>query len=278
MFTVEEFFMIRDLHLQGLNISQISQKTGYHRNTVRKYLAAQTLPTLAPRGTRPSKLDPFKEYIHQRISEYPLSAARICREMQEMGFDGKCTIVKDYSRAIRPRETVQAVLRYETKPGVQAQVGWGECDRIEEDGHSKKVYCFSMVLGYSRMRYMVFTLSTDVYTLIQCHLNAFEYFGGYTEEILYDNIKTVILKRALRTADHQWNAKFEDFFAYYGFMPRLCRPYCPQTKGKVENSIGYVKRDFLLGGTFSSLDDMNRQLLQPAVAQPGQRNAPRDDE
>ena len=262
MFTVEEFLMIRDLHHQGLNISQISRKTGYHRNTVRKYLAAQTVPIPASRRTRPSKLDPYKAYIQQRIRDYPLSAARIYREIQEMGFNGKYTIVKDYIREIRPPTRVPAVFRYETEPGVQAQVDWGECGHLDVDGRRRKLYCFSMILGYSRMRYAVFTLSTDTSTLIQCHLNAFEYFGGYTEEILYDNIKTVILKRALRASDHQWNPKFEDFFSHHGFIPRLCKPYCPQTKGKIENTIGYVKRDFLLGGTFSSLDDMNRQLLQ----------------
>ena len=107
------------------------------------------MPTPAPRTTRPSKLDPFKVYIQQRISEYSFSAARICREIQEMGFDGKCTIVKDYICTIRPQTPVQAVLRYETKPGVQAQVDWGECGRIEQDGHVRKVYCFSMILRYS---------------------------------------------------------------------------------------------------------------------------------
>ncbi len=262
MFTVEEFLVIRDLHHQGLNISQISRETGYHRNTVRKYLAAQTMPIPASRRPRPSKLDPYKEYIQQRIRDYPLSAARIYREIQEMGFRGKCTIVKDYIREIRPPTSVPAVFRYETNPGVQAQVDWGECGHLDVDGRRRKLYCFSMVLGYSRMRYVVFTLSTDTSTLIQCHLSAFEYFGGYTEEILYDNIKTVILKRALRASDHQWNLTFEDFFSHHGFIPRLCKPYCPQTKGKIENTIGYVKRDFLLGGTFSSLDDMNRQVLQ----------------
>ncbi|MFA5614026.1 MAG: IS21 family transposase [Methanoculleus sp.] len=262
MFTVEEFFVIRDLHHQGLNISQISRETGYHRNTVRKYLTAQTMPVPAPRRVRPSKLDPFKEYIQQRIRDYPLSAARIYREIQERGFDGKYTIVKDYIRKIRPPTSVPAVFRFETKPGVQSQVDWGECGHLNVDGRRRKLYCFSMILGYSRMRYVVFTLSTDTYTLIQCHLGAFEYFGGYTEEILYDNIKTVILKRALRAREHQWNPKFEDFFSHHGFIPRLCKPYCPQTKGKIENTIGYVKRDFLLGGTFSSLDDMNRQVLQ----------------
>jgi transposase len=262
MFTVEDFLVIRDLHHQGLNISQISRETGYHRNTVRKYLAAQTMPIPVSRRTRPSKLDPYKAYIQQRIRDYPLSAARIYREIQEMGFRGKCTIVKDYIREIRPSTSVPAVFRYETEPGVQAQVDWGECGHLDVDGRRRKLYCFSMILGYSRMRYVVFTLSTDTSTLIQCHLNAFEYFGGYTEEILYDNIKTVILKRALRAGDHQWNPTFEDFFSHHGFLPRLCKPYCPQTKGKIENTIGYVKRDFLLGGTFSSLDDMNRQLLQ----------------
>ncbi|MDD3932247.1 MAG: IS21 family transposase [Methanoculleus sp.] len=262
MFTVEEFFVIRDLHHQGLNLSQISRETGYHRNTVRKYLAAQTMPTPASRRPQPSKLDAYKDYIQNRIADYPLSAARIYREIQELGFAGKYTLVKEYIQTVRPNHGVPAVYRYETEPGIQAQVDWGECGHLEVDGRQRNLYCFSMILGYSRMRYAVFTLSTDTYTLLQCHLDAFDYFGGYTEEILYDNIKTVILKRALRARDHQWNPKFEDFFSHHGFIPRLCRPYRPQTKGKIENTIGYIKRDFLLGGTFSSLDDMNRQFLQ----------------
>jgi len=259
---MEEFLMIRDLYNQGLNISQIAQTTGVDRKTVRKYLATQTPPSAQPRTGKPGKLAAYKDYIQNRIADYPLSAARIYREIQEQGFAGKYTIVKDYIRTIRPHTPVQAVFRYETKPGVQAQVDWGECGHLKADGRQRKLYCFSMILGYSRMRHVVFTLSTDTPTLIQCHLDAFDSFGGYTEEILYDNIKTVILKRAFRASDHQWNPKFEDFFLHHGFIPRLCKPYCPQTKGKIENTIGYVKRDFLLGGAFSSLADMNRQVRQ----------------
>ena len=111
MFTVEEIFVIRDLHHQGLNISQISRETGYHRNTVRKYLTAQTMPVPAPRKVRPSKLDPFKEYIQQRIRAYPLSAARICREIQERGFDVKYTNFNDYIRKLRPPTSVPADFR-----------------------------------------------------------------------------------------------------------------------------------------------------------------------
>jgi hypothetical protein len=90
-------------------------------------------------------------------------------------------------------------------------------------------------------------------------LNAFHYFGGYTKEILYDNMKQVVLKRAPVSSDSIWNPDFEDFFKHYGFIPRLCRPYRPQTKGKIENSVGFVKRDFLMGGEFHSFSDLNHQ-------------------
>jgi len=89
---------------------------------------------------------------------------------------------------VRPNIGVPAIYRYETKPGVQAQVDWAECGYIEIDGEKRKLYCFTMVLGYSRMRYAEFTLRIDVFTLIQCHINAFGYFGGYPQELLYDNI------------------------------------------------------------------------------------------
>ena len=98
-----------------------------------------------------------------------------------MGFDGGKTIVKDFVQKVRPEQGIPAVFRYETKPGIQAQVDWGEMGTVEVDGKTKKLFCFNMILGYSRMRYVEFTLSIDTQTLIQCHLNAFEYFGGFTQ-------------------------------------------------------------------------------------------------
>jgi transposase len=260
MLDLEEFLMLRDLFNQGLSISEIARRTGHSRGTVRKYLNSQVPPAPQERSRKPSKLDGYREYIITRLQEYPLSAKRIYREIQEKGFTGKYTIVKDFVREVRPKVGVTAIYRYETKPGVQSQVDWAECGRIEIDNKSRKLYCFVMVLGYSRMRYAEFTLHTDVHTLIHCHLNAFRYFGGYTKEILYDNMKQIVLKRAPVSSDSIWNAKFEDFFNYYGFIPRLCRPYRPQTKGKIENSVGFVKRDFLLGSEFCSFSDLNLQV------------------
>ena len=259
MLDLADFLMLRDLFNDGLSISEIARRTGHSRGTVRKYLRAQVPPAPQERSKKPGKLDGYREYILSRLQEYPLSAKRIYREIQEKGFTGKYTIVKDYVREVRPKVGVSALYRYETKPGVQSQVDWAECGRIEIDSKPRKLYCFVMVLGYSRMRYVEFTLHTDVHALIQCHLNAFRYFGGYTEEILYDNMKQIVLKRAPISSDSIWNAKFENFFNYYGFIPRLCRPYRPQTKGKIENSVCFVKRDFLLGSEFCSFSDLNLQ-------------------
>lgn len=259
--------MLRDLAhemdiTQGkVNVSEIARKTGYDRKTIRKYLAMEVPPEPQKRTTKKSsKLDDYKEYITQRLNDYPeITAVRTYREILDKGYSGKYTIVKDFVRQVRPKQRIQAVYRYETKPGVQAQVDWGECGSVETDGKTRKLYCFSMVLGYSRMRYVEFTLSIDVYTFIQCHLNAFRYFGGYPKEVLYDNMKQVVIKRLIKSSDSQWNTTFEDFTRHYGFIHRLCRPYRPQTKGKIESTIGYVKRDFFYGGSFNSLQDINSQ-------------------
>jgi transposase len=104
---------------------------------------------------------------------------------------------------VRPKIEVPAVYRYETKPGVQAQVDWAECGHIEIDGQTRKLYCFTMLLGFYRMRFAEFTLHIDVFTLMQCHLNAFRYFGGSPQEILYDNMKQIVLDRKPVSSDSE---------------------------------------------------------------------------
>ena len=149
--------MIKDLYAQGFSIRAISKKTGFNRRTVRKYLNNKSLPDSKKRAKKTSKLDEYKDYISTKLHEGPYTASRLYREIQEMGFDGKYTIVKDFIRKVRPEYRVPAVLRYETKPGVQSQVDWSEFGRVEIDGQTKKLYCFNMILGYSRMRYIEFT-------------------------------------------------------------------------------------------------------------------------
>src|SRR5450759_1562595 len=154
---------------------------------------------------------------------------------------------------IVPLSVVQAVLIRTEK-----LIEFLFCHFMHRLTHPKKIY---HVLPYIISSGIGTLPSVDVYTLIQCHVNAFRYFGGYTQEILYDNMKQVVIKRALISTESEWNSKFEDFFKHYGIRPHLCRPLRPQTKGKIENNVGYVKRDFFLGTKFSSFSDINSQAL-----------------
>ena len=201
MLTGRKFHMLRDSFDEGLSISEIARQTGHDRKTIRKYINSEIPPTRNKRSRSPGKIAPFKEYIISRLNEHPLSASRIYREIKEKGFAGKYGIVKNFVREVRPKIEVPAVYRYETKPGVQAQVDRAECGHIEIDGQTRKLYCFTMLLGFSRMRFAEFTLHIDVFTLMQCHLNAFRYFGGSPQEILYDNMKQIVLDRKPVSSD-----------------------------------------------------------------------------
>lgn len=269
MVNMEDYLMIRDIaHDVALergwkNISEISRRSGFDRRTVKKYLEPESTPKPVQRKKLVSKLDPYKDYIHKRLDVYPkISAKRLLREIRAEGYDGGYTILKDYLTLVRPVKQPLAVYRYETKPGHQAQVDWGECGEAFLDGKNRKLYCFSMILGYSRMRYAEYTLTQDVYTLIRCHINAFQYFGGVPEEILYDNMKTVIIKKTFLSKDSRWNQLFSDFSRHCGFISRTCKPYTPKTKGKIENTIKFIKQDFFEGTPFISFDDINIKLLQ----------------
>ena len=250
----------QEIKLGKVNISSLSRQTGKDRKTIRKYLS---LPRSHPgifKKSKASKLDSFKDYLQSRIESYPeLSSVRLFEELIEKGYTGGYTILKDYLRTIRPKRQNLPEIRYETKPGVQAQVDWADCYYDLPNGERKKVNCFSMVLGYSRMRYLEFTRSTDLFTFLLCHQHAFEYFGGVTQEILYDNLKTVVLKRNPISTNSEFQPVFADFRNHYGFTAYLCRPYRAKTKGKIERTIGFIKSNFLYGRAFSSIEDLNTQ-------------------
>ena len=253
----------QEIHQGKVNISALSKKTGYDRKTIRKYRSKPRDYSHQYRHLKAGKLDPFKGYLQSRIEQFPfLSSIRLLEEIRSQGYDGGYTIVKDYLRTIRPKKTVIAEIRYETKPGVQAQVDWSDCTYLTFDGETKRINCFSMILGYSRMRYVCFTTSTDIQTFLLCHQQAFDYFGGVTQEILYDNIKVVVIKRKNPSTSSEFHSSFVDFRDHYGFTAYLCRPYRAKTKGKIERAIGYIKDNFLYGRFFSSIYDLNNQAYQ----------------
>jgi len=257
MLRLEEWVDIRSMRNNGYSIRRIARELGISRNTVKKALGMVSSPKYE-RKPMPSKLDPFRDYLKKRIEDYDLPATRLLEEIKVMGYTGKISLLRRYLRSVRC-DNALAVERFETPPGFQGQCDWSVCGSMETDDGIKKLYAFVMVLSYSRAMYVEFTTSSDVLTLIRCHMHAFEYFGGFPREILYDNMKQVVLLRGIRDGERKWNPKFLDFAGYYGFTPRLCYPYRPQTKGKVERAIGYIKSSFLLGREFRSLDELNHE-------------------
>jgi len=250
-------------HQKGLSYSELGRKYNIDRRTAKKYAQSDSRPEYVLTESKPSILDPYKPQITIWLEEAPYSAMRIWEKIREQGFEGSYTVVKHYVRAKKEQLNDHATVRFETMPGMQAQVDWAYFEeyKVREDGEWKKLYCFLMVLGYSRMRYIEFVTDMSTDTLIRCHINAFRYFGGYPEEILYDNMKQVVIKRLMKQEESTLNRQFEDFAGFYGFKPILCRPYRGQTKGKVERTVGYVRDNLMTGIKFSGLADLNGQAV-----------------
>lgn len=262
MLNKEKWVLIRALSnmaKEGLSVSEIARQTGHDRKTVRKYLLAKEEPKYNALR-RGSKLDSYKDYIRIRLKEIPeLSNRRILREIKAQGYTGSRSILGEFTKPLREAKQKEAVIRFETIPGEQAQVDWSSFGTIEEYGLKKRLYCFSMVLGFSRALYIEFTTSQDIFSFLSCHQNAFLYFGGYTRSILYDNTKTVVLSRC--EGNIQWNRVFMDFAGFYGFRPTLCGLYRAKTKGKVERPFYYIWQDFFVGNKFEGLDDLNQKTV-----------------
>ncbi|MFA6780514.1 MAG: IS21 family transposase [Paludibacteraceae bacterium] len=261
----EHWMEIRSERKKGLSYKAIADKHGIDWRTAKKYSESGEKPVYRLKEPKKSKLDRFKPQIDLMLEEESYSAAVIMERLAEnnMNFDCGYTTVKDYVRKKKGECENKATVRFETMPGLQGQVDWGffENYTVETDGVVKKLYCFLMILGYSRMRYIEFVTDMTTDTLIRCHINAFRYFGGYPKEILYDNMKQVVVKRLLRQKDSTLNSQFEDFAGFYGFSPVLCRPYRGQTKGKVERTVRYVRENFMSGIKYNSLDDLNGKAL-----------------
>jgi transposase len=242
----DKWLSIRNDKKKGLSYSEIARKYNIDRRTAKKYCESNVKPDYKYNNPRKKKIDAYEPYIDGLLSEAPYSAVRI-QELVEEHFNIKIgyTTIQEYVKKTKHNYNHQATVRFETMPGFY--------------GNEKKLYCFLMILGYSRMRYIEFVTDMSTQTLIRCHLNAFDYFGGYPEEILYDNMKQVVVKRLLKQKDSTLNKTFEDFAGFFNFKPILCRPYRGQTKGKIERTVRYVRENFMIGIKYKNLEDLNKQ-------------------
>jgi transposase len=256
--------LLRHYLEQGMGKTELARRFGVSRRTVYHWIETgqleRDLDDVAAHYTRRPvvlrRLDAYRGIIQARLQTYPLlTAQRVLEEIRAAGYSGGYTQIKEYVRSIRPRPPLEAVLRFETPAGFQGQVDfasfnlpWG------------RRYALLVVLGYSRLIWLRFFARQSMQCLFSGLESAFGYFGGVPQELLFDQMRAVVIgDDRLNKGALVMNAEFLRFAAHWGFRPRACRPYRAKTKGKVERPIRYLRESFFYGRAFLNDADLNAQ-------------------
>jgi len=260
MITRRTVFEIHRLKDMQFSIRQIAKTLNLDRGTVARYIKQPDI-TCKPRRGRPSKLDPFREFIKEMVEQYPkINAPVVLRQIRNKGFDGEITIVRKYLKVLKyDVGGKQSFIRFESRPGQQIQIDWGHFGSLVYNGSSRKLYALAVIESHSRVLYVIFTHSQKQEVLHQCLVEAFRYFGGTPREIVVDNMLTAVTERVGSIV--RFNESFLDFIRPFSITPVACNIRAPHEKGKVENSIKYLRHNFWPLRTFSDLEDVNHQVL-----------------
>lgn len=244
MLTQEQRVELRVMARRGMAIRELARELGCSRNTVKRYLRDAKASRYGPRRPRATKLDPFKDYLRERIGAAKprwIPAAVLLRELREQGYAGGLTQVKLFINPLK-RVRDDPVVRFETAPGEQMQADF----TVVRRGRAP-LLAFVATLGYSRASFVRFTTDETAQTLCACVREALLYFGGVPQQVLFDNAKTVVVERdAYGDGVHRWHRSLLAMSEEFGFHLRVCRPYRAKTKGKVERFNGYLKGSFLV--------------------------------
>ena len=253
--TVFEIHRLKDM---GFSARQIARSLNLDRNTVKKYVHDPDIKNNS-RSERPSKLDPYRELIKEMIAQYPkVKAPVILRQIQDKGFNGEITIIRDYLRHLKEDLFREPFIRFESLPGKQMQIDWGHFGSIAYGNTLRKLYALAVIEAHSRMLYVIFTHSQNQETLHRCLVHAFLYFGGTPKEMVVDNMLTAVTERV--GAMIRFNESFLDFLRVFSITPLACNIRAPHEKGKIESSIKYLRYNFWPLRTFTDLDDVNHQV------------------
>jgi transposase len=248
---------------QGLSGRRIAQQLRVSRHRVAAALQhvaqarAQGVAAQppAPRCCR-RRLEAFEPVVQQLLERYPdLTAQRLWEELRQRGFTGSYATVWRRLHELRPATPRPQVVRFETGPGVQAQMDYATYTIAFTEEGPRRVQLFSYLLGYSRRQYLCFVDRQDFDTTLRQHIAAFTHLGGVAATCLYDNFKVVV--QGYEDDEPIYNPRFLAFATHYGFRPWACRPGRPQTKGKVERPFHYAETNLLCGRDFRTLEHLN---------------------
>jgi len=244
-----------------LNKSEIARRYNCDRQTVDRYMKIESGDIIPQESQRQytTKLDDYKSIIMNKVDVYGATAMAVYKFILKKGYEGKYSTVAAFVKKHKGNEIQKATIRFETTPGLQAQVDWKEnLTMISKYGEVFKFNIFLVVLGYSRVKYMLLTSDRKQETLFLGLINAFKYFGGIPHEMLFDNMKTVVDRSKSNFRSVNFNETFKHFSDDAGFKPIACRPYRPQTKGKVEALARLTSRLVVYNEEFESFSDLEQ--------------------
>lgn len=266
---------IQKLDRLGFSKSKIADYLKVNRRTVKKYFdmtEEEFEQFLLQKGSKDKILDPYKDFVLNRLKEYPdTSSAQIFDWLKEhhTNLPEVCEkTVYNFVMGIRQKYNIPIVNHFreyfpieELPYGLQAQVDFGEYNMRHHGKRSKKVYLFAMVLSRSRMKFICF-LDRPFTANHVCiyHEKSFEYFEGIPQVIVYDQDKTIVVNENI--GNIILTADFQNYIKSRNFKRHFCRKADPESKGKVENVIGYVKKNFLHNRKYIDLDTLNNQALE----------------
>jgi len=261
MISRESILEINYFNNQGLSYRALSRKTGYDRRTIKRYAENPELIGKSRASVkRASKLDQFMPTIKAWFDEDAYyTAAWIYDRLVKMGYSGGRTIVKDAVHKIKDENRRIAYVRFETAPGRQAQVDFGDFKVVEPCGREKTYYLFAMILGYSRMLYCELFERCDMVSFLDAHQRAFAYFGGVPAEILYDRMKNVYIGKF--ASKDRFTQGLINISSHYGFNPVVAPSYAPWVKGKVERPMDFIRESFWRGYQFTNIQTANADMF-----------------
>jgi transposase len=232
---------------------------GLHAETVRA--ALETARFQSPTAVRPSRLDPYLDFIRATLEQYPrLRATRIHEMIVARGYAGSVVQTRRVVRRLRPRPQAEAFLRLTTLPGEQAQVDWGHFGHVQVGQARRPLSAFVMVLSWSRALHVLFTLDQTLESFLRGHVEALAFFQGSARTLLYDNLKSAVLARQGDAI--QFHPRLLELAGHYHFLPRPCAVARGNEKGRVERQIRFLRDRFFAARRFRDVADLNAQFLQ----------------
>lgn len=254
MIDVEKWATIRSLAREGYGKKTIARMLGISRNTVRRALEGDKPPRYVREKQGETKLDPYKEKARHLYLDQDLIGTRIFNDLTAEGYTGSITTLYRYLTQLDKNHRGKVTVRFETAPGVQAQFDWSPY-KVDIAGKEQNVYCYLLVLSYSRYKYMTFSADQTTNSVVEALEEALRFWGGAPQTILIDNAKQMVFE-TLPNNVKRFNETLLMLAGMYSFKPVACRIRCAKTKGKVERPFFYIEQHFIKGRTFTSMEDL----------------------